>query len=240
MTADSNLSETITHNIEVVRVRVADAAQRAGRAPADVKLIAVSKTQSPAAVRAAIAAGQLRFGENTLQDALTKLPHCQAPDLEWHFIGHLQSNKAKSVALHFHWLHSLASAALARKLSTALETKILSVLIEVNIARDPRKHGVMPEALPTLIEEMLAANLSGLSLRGLMAIGPQDADETALRRSFAQVRTLATECRRRFGLRDFTELSMGMSGDFVPAILEGATCVRIGTALFGPRLSPRG
>ena len=237
---NSSLSpgENIAYNLETVRALIADAARRAGRAPADVKLIAVSKTQSLEAVRAAIGAGQLRFGENTLQDALTKLPHCQAPDIEWHFIGHLQSNKAKAVAQHFHWLHSLDSLALARKLAAGLSGTTLSVLIEVNIASDPRKHGVPPAALPALMEELLAADLQALKLRGLMAIGPQDADEPTLRRRFAQVRELALECQQRFPLRDFDQLSMGMSGDFVPAILEGATYVRIGTALFGRRPPP--
>lgn len=236
MNSHFSLGENIAHNFEAVRALLTDAARRAGRTPADVKLIAVSKTQSLEAVRAAIGAGQLRFGENTLQDALTKLPHCQTPGIEWHFIGHLQSNKAKAVAQHFHWLHSLDSLALARKLAAGLTSnKTLSVLIEVNIAHDPRKHGVPPAALPALIEELLAANLPALRLRGLMAIGPQDADEATLRRSFAQVRELAVESQRRFGLREFDQLSMGMSGDFVPAILEGATYVRIGTALFGRR-----
>jgi pyridoxal phosphate enzyme (YggS family) len=228
---------TIAANLERLRASLAEAAQRAGRRPADVKLIAVSKNQPPAAVAAAIAAGQRLFGENTVQDALTKIPQFAGQGLEWHFIGHLQSNKARFIPGNFAWMHSLDSVQLAQRLARLVQEQntTLNVLIEVNITRDPGKHGVAPEDMGPLLEQLLKANLTGIQLRGLMAIGPHPATESQRRASFAALRTLRDDCARRFALPDFTELSMGMSDDFVEAILEGSTLVRLGTALFGER-----
>jgi pyridoxal phosphate enzyme (YggS family) len=228
---------TIAANLERLRASLAEAAQRAGRRPADVKLIAVSKNQPPAAVAAAIAAGQRLFGENTVQDALTKIPQFAGQGLEWHFIGHLQSNKARFIPGNFAWMHSLDSVQLAQRLARLVQEQntTLNALIEVNITRDPGKHGVAPEDMGPLLEQLLKANLTGIQLRGLMAIGPHPATESQRRASFAALRTLRDDCARRFALPDFTELSMGMSDDFVEAILEGSTLVRLGTALFGER-----
>jgi hypothetical protein len=231
------LTAAIAANLERLRATLADAALRAGRLPEDVKLIAVSKTQPAEAVAAAIAAGQRVFGENTVQDALTKIPQFAGQGLEWHFIGHLQSNKARFIPGNFAWVHSLASVKLAERLARlALEQNTnINALIEVNITRDPAKHGVAPENVANLLEQLLKANLAGIQLRGFMAIGPHPASEPVRRASFAALRKLRDDCAQHFALPGFTELSMGMSGDFIEAIQEGSTMVRVGTALFGER-----
>jgi pyridoxal phosphate enzyme (YggS family) len=233
----SQLDDAIVANLQRVRAAIAQAAHDAGRSPDRIKLVAVSKTQPAAAIEAAIAAGQTVFGENTVQEALTKIPALASHDLEWHFIGHLQSNKARFIPDHFAWLHSLDSLKLAQRLSRLARERgaIVQALIEVNIARDPNKSGVLPEALMPLLEQLLKEDLPGLPLRGLMAIGPYPAAEADIRRAYAALRALRDDCRKRFALGDFTELSMGMSGDYVEAIQEGSTLVRIGTAIFGER-----
>lgn len=231
------MQNDVATNLGHVRETIARAAREAGRAPEAVTLIAVSKTQPWERVAQAIAAGQRHFGENTVQDAAAKLDRCTAPDVVWHFIGHLQSNKAKHVPGRFAWLHSLDSLALAQRLDRIAGTRgaQLNVLIEVNVSDDPRKHGVAPEALAPLVEALLHADLARLRLRGLMTIGPQTDDEKQLRAAFARLRSMRDACAERFGLRDFSELSMGMSGDVRAAVLEGATLVRVGTAIFGAR-----
>lgn len=227
----------IAANLARVREQIATAAIHAGRDPAAVKLIAVSKTHPTAVLATAVAAGQLVFGENTVQEALPKIAALQGSHLEWHFIGHLQSNKAKFVPGNFHWVHSLASLKLAGRLSQAAQTHrcLIQTLIEVNITRDPNKHGVAPDEVFTLVEQLAKAQPTGISVRGLMAIGPYPVDEAQSRTAFAALRELRDACRSRFGFADFTELSMGMSNDYVPAILEGATMVRVGSAIFGDR-----
>jgi pyridoxal phosphate enzyme (YggS family) len=229
----------IAGNLEHVRALVARAAERAGRHPEDVKLIAVSKTQPPAAVAAAVAAGQRIFGENTVQDALSKIPQFQGQGIEWHFIGHLQSNKVKFIPGNFAWVHSIDSVKIIHRLARfAGETNTaINALIEVNITRDPGKHGLAPEALVPFLDQLLREDLQGVHLHGLMAIGPQSGNESELRAAYAAVRQLRDDCVRRFALPGFTELSMGMSGDFAEAIFEGATMVRIGEAIFGARRS---
>ena len=189
---------------------------------------------------AAIAAGQRVFGENTVQDALTKIPHFAGQGLEWHFIGHLQSNKARFIPGNFTWVHSHASIKIAQRLARLAQEQNTTVntLIEVNITRDPAKHGVAPEDIASLLDQILKANLSGTQLCGLMAIGPHPATESERRASFAALRKLRDDCAQRFALPGFTELSMGMSGDFIEAIQEGSTLVRIGTAIFGERDYP--
>lgn len=231
------LNTTIAANLERLHHTLADSARRAGRRPEEVKLIAVCKNQPAAAVAAAVAAGQRLFGENTVQEALTKIPLFEGQGLEWHFIGHLQSNKARFVPGNFSWLHSLDSLKLAQRLARQAQEQhaMLNALIEVNISRDPAKHGVDPTDVAALIERLLTASLSGLQLRGLMAIGPHPATERMRRASFAALRQLRDDCARQFELPALTELSMGMSDDFVEAILEGSTMIRVGTALFGER-----
>lgn len=233
----ATLMDTIARNLAQVRTRIADAAQAAGRRPEEIRLIAVSKTLPREYIAAAVQAGQKDFGENTVQDALTKIPHFAEVGLDWHFIGHLQSNKVKSIPGNFTWVHSLHALPLAQRLSRlAQEQRVtVNVLIEVNIARDPAKHGVAPEHLPVFVEHLLQANLPGITLRGLMAMGPYPANEQQLRSAFAAVRNLRDNCAQRYALPSFSELSLGMSGDYVEAIKEGSTMVRIGTAIFGAR-----
>jgi hypothetical protein len=225
----------IALNLARVRQDIADAASRAGRDPADIALIAVSKTQPPASIAAAIAAGQRAFGENMMQDALTKAP--LFPQAQWHFIGHLQSNKAKHIPGQFAWLHTLDSLTLAQRLARLMSPDIapLNVLIEVNVTQDPRKHGVSADTLPSLLEALLEANLPGLALRGLMTIGPYPASEAQVRAAFARLRALRDAARTQFALPHFTELSMGMSTDYAQAVQEGTTMLRIGSAIFGMR-----
>jgi hypothetical protein len=228
---------SVADRLRAVRAHIAEAATAAGRAPADVRLIAVSKTHPVALIEAAAAAGQRAFGENTVQEALAKIPAFAGRGLEWHFIGHLQSNKARFLPGNFHWWHSLDALSLARRVARLAHAQAatLDALIEVNVSGDPRRHGVAPDALPALLEQLLREPLPGLRLRGLMTVGPHPAGEAERRAAFARLRGLRDDARARFGLADFDELSMGMSGDYVEAIREGATLVRIGSAIFGER-----
>lgn len=220
-----------------MRERIAAAAEHAGRRADDIKLIAVSKNHSVEAIAAAIVAGQRLFGESTAQEALKKIPLVQQPDVEWHFIGHLQSNKAKFIPGHFQWLHSLDSVKLAERLTRiAPESVSLNVLIELNITHDPAKHGVAPGDLFPLLDRLLQDDdLAPLDLRGLTTIAPHGASSPEIRAVFAMLRRLREECAIRYALPRFTELSMGMSDDFEDAIKEGATYIRVGTAIFGQR-----
>lgn len=228
---------SVATNLHAIRTQIDTIARQAGRDPNEVRLIAVSKTHPVEAVAAAVAAGQRDFGENTVQDALAKIPHFPGQGLTWHFIGNLQSNKARFLPGNFHWWHSLNSSKLAERVSRLAAEKSLSIdtLVEINITRDPTKHGVLPNALDALLEELLNKEMPGIRLRGLMAMGPHLAGEKEIRTSFAALRELRDAVRARYALPDFSELSMGMSGDYVEAIREGSTMVRIGTAIFGER-----
>ncbi len=232
-----DLTATIAGNLARVRAEIAAAARAAGRKPEEVRLIAVSKTHPAEAVAAAIAAGQTDFGENTVQEALTKIPLYKDKPVTWHMIGHLQSNKAKFIPGNFAWVHSVDNLKLAQRLSRLAQEKsvVLNALFEVNVTRDPAKHGLPPEELAPLLDTLLKEGHPGLRLRGLMTLGPYPATEADSRASFARLRELREDCRKRFGLKDFSELSMGMSGDYAAAIKEGSTMVRIGTAIFGER-----
>jgi pyridoxal phosphate enzyme (YggS family) len=220
-----------------LRQRIEMIARGVGRDPSEIRLVAVTKTHPPEAIEAALAAGQIDFGENTVQEALPKIEQLGRRELCWHFIGHLQSNKARFIPGNFAWLHSLDSLALAERLARLAAEKHAPVdtLIEVNITRDRRKHGVRPEDLPALIDGLQQLAAPQLRLRGLMTIGPYPASEHDSRAAFAMLRTLRDDCRARTGWRDFTELSMGMSGDYTEAIMEGSTMLRIGSAIFGER-----
>jgi pyridoxal phosphate enzyme (YggS family) len=229
--------QDIAANLARIQERIDKAAARAGRSSRDVKLIAVSKTHDADAVAAALRAGQRRFGENTTQEALQKIPQFEGQEAEWHFIGHVQSNKARFIPGNFHWLHSLEDAKLADRLARFWQPHqpIVNVLIEVNITGDPAKHGVDANGLFPLLDQLTIQKRPGLELRGLMTIGPHAADETSTRAAFSALRNLRDQCIQRYALPHFDELSMGMSGDFEIAIEEGATLVRIGTAIFGER-----
>lgn len=236
-----SLQRRVRQNLEAIRGRIELAARDAGRDPARIRLIAVSKTQSPDSVLAAVAAGQLDFGENTVQEALPKMEELASRGLNWHFIGTLQTNKAKFIPGRFCCLHSLDRLALAQQLAQgcARAHASLDVLIQVNVTGEHSKHGVPADGLYALVEQILDARLEALHLRGLMTLAPLAAPEALLHECFARLRTLREGCALRFGLPSFSELSMGMSGDFEVAIAEGATMVRIGTAIFGPRPTAR-
>lgn len=227
----------IAGNLEHIRQRIDAAARRAGRSADDIRLIAVSKRMPAESVAAAIVAGHRCFGENTLQDAASKLQLFDDPAIEWHFIGHLQSNKASAVAEKFDWLHTLDSVKLANKLAghRPQQAHPLGVLLQVNIARDPAKYGLLPEAVYSVTDALLNTALPGISLEGLMTIGQQGANESQRRAEFSALRELGADCAIRFGREHFRELSMGMSDDFELAIAEGATMVRVGSSIFGSR-----
>src|SRR5689334_14883154 len=215
-------------NLGRVQESVARACARAGRAPDSVLLIAVSKTMEVERVRLAIAAGVAALGENRVQEAKEKIEALGRP-VPWHLIGSLQTNKARDVARLFDWIHSVDRLDLAQELSRRVD-RALNILLQVNLGDEPQKGGVAPAELKRL-HEMVAA-LPNLKVRGLMAIPPATEQPEQARPFFRQLR----ELREQLGLE---HCSMGMSADFEVAIEEGATMVRVGTAIFGPR-APRG
>jgi pyridoxal phosphate enzyme (YggS family) len=217
-----------------VRERITAAAVHAGRDPGSVRLLAVSKAQALAAVEGAWGHGQTDFGENYLQDALPKLDAFAGRPAVWHFIGALQSNKSREVATRFQWLHTLDRDSLARRLSEQRPAGLapLQVCLQVNVSGESSKGGVVPERATALAEAV--ATLPNLKLRGLMAIPAPAGDLESQRKPFRVMRELLEDLKRRG--HDVDTLSMGMSDDLEAAILEGATIVRIGTAIFGRRL----
>jgi pyridoxal phosphate enzyme (YggS family) len=233
---------TIADNLQAVKARIEGAAIRARRDPAAVTLLAVSKTHPVASIDEARAAGQRAFGENYVQEALEKMDAMEPREqgvqrLEWHLIGPLQSNKTRLAAERFDWVHTLASEKIAKRLSEQRPSAMapLNVLIQVNVSGEASKAGVSPEEVFTLSQK--AGSLKGLRLRGLMAI-PEPTADTGLQRSrFSQVRILFEQMKSKGVPMD--TLSMGMSDDMESAIAEGATLVRIGTAIFGQRSKVR-
>lgn len=223
----------LAHNLAQVKARVREAALACGRDPATITLLAVSKMQSPLALREAVQAGQRDFGENYLQEALEKQIAVANPALIWHFIGPIQSNKTRAIAENFAWVHSVDRLKIAQRLSVqrSIDAPPLNVCIEVNVSGEASKSGVAPQALAALAEQVAA--LPKLQLRGLMAIPAPTSDVQAQRQAFAQVRELFDGLNQQ-GL-NLDTLSMGMSDDMEAAIAEGATIVRIGTAIFGAR-----
>jgi pyridoxal phosphate enzyme (YggS family) len=219
--------------LHVVQTRIAHAAAEAGRDAATVRLLAVSKTFGAAAVRDLAACGQREFGENYLQEALDKQAQLRDLPLLWHFIGPIQSNKTRSIAEHFSWVHSVDRLKIAERLSAQRPAGLppLQVCIEVNVSGEASKGGVATAGLPALADAVAA--LPGMQLRGLMAIPAPATDVAAQRAAFRQVRAAFEALVARGHPLD--TLSMGMSADLEAAILEGATIVRIGTALFGER-----
>jgi PLP dependent protein len=227
---------TISANLQAVNARIAAACAAAGRDPGAVVLLAVAKTFPAAAVRAAHAAGQRAFGESYVQEALAKQAELAGLDLEWHFIGPLQGNKTRSVAEHFAWVHSVERPRIAERLSAQRPAALppLNVCVQVNVSGEASKSGCAPEEAPALCRAVAA--LPRLRLRGLMAIPEPTQDSALARRHFAGLRALRDELDAA-GLRLDT-LSMGMSHDLEDAIMEGATIVRVGTAIFGERHYP--
>ena len=227
----------ITQNIEQVSALIAEAARGVGRDPASVTLLAVSKTFGPDAVIEAAEAGQRAFGENYLQEALDKQQAVQTlrPDLalEWHFIGPIQSNKTRPIAEHFAWAHAVDREKIARRLSEQRPPNLppLNICLQVNVSGEDSKSGVAPTEVLALAQAV--ATLPGLKLRGLMAIPEPAEDVESQRKPFALLRALQQQLTEA-GIPTDT-LSMGMSADMDAAIAEGATIVRIGTAIFGKR-----
>jgi pyridoxal phosphate enzyme (YggS family) len=225
--------QNLTHNVNHVRSRINEAAKAAGRDPATVTLVAVTKSKAAESMRVAVTAGVTDFGENYLQEALGKRQELADLPVRWHYIGALQSNKTRPVAEHFDWVHSVDRWSVARRLSEQrpFHAPALKACIQVALVPEPAKGGIEPDQLVELAEAM--AGLPRLELRGLMCIPPPQADERSSRALFARLRGLLESLNAR-GL-ELDTLSMGMSADFEPAILEGATMVRIGTAIFGER-----
>ena len=227
--------ESISARLAAVRRRIAAAEAAHGRSPGSVRLVVASKAQTVAAVAAAAAAGQRDFGENYLQEALPKIEALRRYAPCWHFIGAIQGNKTRAVATHFDWAHGVARSSIARRLSDQRPAHLpdLNVCLQVNLDAEPGKAGVAPEEAADLAARIAA--LPRVALRGLMAIPKPVADVSAQRRAFATLRALFEDLAARCGGDDFDTLSVGMSGDFEAAIAEGATIVRIGSAVMGPR-----
>lgn len=224
----------IAQAVQACRQHIDAALKACGRLPGDAALLAVSKTFPPEAIRAAYAAGQRAFGENYLQEALPKIEAlADLPDLEWHFIGPLQSNKSRAVAEHFAWVHSVARLKLAERLSAQRPEGLppLAVCVQVNISGEASKSGVAPGEAVALAQAV--ARLPRLSLRGFMGIAEPAVDQTTPRSQFARLRQIFAQARA--GGLSVDTLSMGMSADLDAAIAEGATLVRLGTAIFGRR-----
>lgn len=227
---------TISNALQAVRERMVRAAAQCGRPSALISLLAVSKGVPPAAIRDAYAAGQRAFGESYLQEALPKMAALQGLDVVWHFIGPLQSNKTKQIAEHFAWVHGVDRLKIAQRLSEQRPTTLppLNICLQVNVSGEASKSGVAPADLGTLAHAV--ATLPHLSLRGLMAI-PAPTEESALQRAaFQNVRQLFEQLKTQGFALD--TLSMGMSHDLDAAIQEGATMIRVGTAIFGERGKP--
>jgi len=225
--------QNLTLHVIHVRSRIRSAAIAAGRDPESITLVAVTKGKTAELVRLAATAGVTDFGENYLQEAEGKMDQLADLKLQWHFIGGIQSNKTRTIAERFDWVQSVDRLSVARRLSEQrpFHAPALNVCIQVALVREPTKGGVAPDALADLARDI--AGLPRLRLRGLMCVPPPQPNAAAERAVFARLRAALTDLNAG-GLKLDT-LSMGMSGDFESAIAEGATLVRIGTALFGAR-----
>lgn len=228
----------IATNLQHLQDQIKFFADRYGRNADSIRLIGVSKTKPVALIQEAYSLGLHDFGENYLQEAVDKIEQ-SAADICWHFVGHIQSNKTRSIAAHFDWVHTLASAKVAKRLNDQRPSSRspLNVCIQVNISQEASKSGIEPLAVANMVEVVLC--LPNLALCGLMAIPAVSADMSTQRRAFSALRELLESVRNTFGDAGavMQELSMGMTADLEAAIAEGATMVRIGTALFGARES---
>jgi PLP dependent protein len=224
---------SLVENYAKIQQGIRAACDRCDREPNSVTLLAVAKTQPPGTVQAAADLGLILFGENKVQEAKAKIPLCPGR-LRWHFIGHLQSNKCRDAVELFEMIQSVDSLSLAREISKRAEqaAKTMPILMEVNAAGEASKFGYQPERLLAELKELNA--LPRIEIRGLMTVPPWSDEPEKVRPHFRQLRELKMECEQILGA-PLPHLSMGMSGDFEVAIEEGATIVRIGTALFGPR-----
>jgi pyridoxal phosphate enzyme (YggS family) len=224
---------SIAENLERVRKQIASAAAKSGRSPDEVKLIAITKTHPAEKVREAVEAGQTLFGESRVQEARAKIPELSS-NIRWHFVGHLQKNKVRPALPLFEMIHSVDSLALAQDINRIAEEEGLypKVLLEVNVAGEGTKFGFTPDDLREQMEVLLA--LPRLSIEGLMCIPPLAVESEDSRKFFVQVRELRDSLEKEFNMK-LPQLSMGMTQDFPIGIQEGATLVRVGTAIFGER-----
>ena len=227
----------IAENLERVREQIARAAAKGNRNAGDVELVAISKTHDAAKVREAIEAGQTLFGESRVQEARVKIPELPS-NLRWHFVGHLQKNKIRHALPLFELIHSVDSLALGQDINRIAEEDGLHprVLLEVNVAGEGSKFGFQPDKLRAEMESLLA--LPRLSILGLMTIPPIADEAEASREYFVQLREVRDRLQTEFHV-DLARLSMGMTQDFAVAVEEGATLVRVGTAIFGERSKPK-
>ena len=224
----------IASNLERLSAQIESIARGCGRNPAEISLLAVSKTFSADCVKQAHQWGQTLFGENRVQEAEEKIPSVDLPELEWHLIGPLQSNKARRAAELFDVIHTLDRPKIVGKLSSCAEEmgKTVRVLVEVKLGAEPQKHGILPQEVMDMVEQV--DSMPGLQLQGLMAIPPYQEEAEDSRPYFRQMADLLAEMNGR-RQQPLKELSMGMSHDYRSAIEEGATLLRIGTSIFGPR-----
>ncbi|NPA94000.1 MAG: YggS family pyridoxal phosphate-dependent enzyme [Thermodesulfobacteria bacterium] len=222
--------------LEQIRAHVEEACRRSGRNPDEITVVAVSKRKPASMIRELFNCGQRVFGENYVQEGVAKVEElADLHEIKWHFIGHLQRNKAKLAVQHFDWIETVDSERLANALNKRAQelNKCVNVLVQVNIGQEESKYGVMKEDVPPLLEHV--HGLSNLKLKGLMTIHPVSSSKEEARKWFRQMAALKRELEASYPEMDLSELSMGMSRDYDIAIEEGATIVRIGTALFGPR-----
>jgi len=228
---------SIAANLERVGEQIASAATNVGRSAGDVELVAITKTHPAERVREAIQAGQTLFGESRVQEARAKIPELLS-NIRWHFVGHLQKNKVRQALPLFEMIHSVDSLALAQDINRIAQEEGLypRVLLEVNVAGEANKFGFAPNGLREQMETLLA--LPRLSIEGLMCIPPLAAESENSRRFFVQLRELRDSLEKEFNVK-LPRLSMGMTQDFSIGIEEGATLVRVGTAIFGERLKKR-
>jgi hypothetical protein len=224
---------SIAENLQRVREQVAQAAAKAGRPVEEIELVAITKTHPAEKVREAIEAGQTLFGESRVQEARRKIPELPS-NLRWHFVGHLQKNKVRHALPLFEFIHSVDSLALAEEINRIAQEEGLHprILLEVNVGGEGSKFGFAPEKLRAELESLLA--LPRLSILGLMCIPPIAQEVEASRKYFVQLREFRDSLQTEFRV-DFAQLSMGMTQDFWIAVEEGATLVRVGTAIFGER-----
>jgi hypothetical protein len=225
---------TIQENISEINNRILKVCENCGRDPKTVRLIGVSKTQNFQRIQEAVSAGLMRFGENKIQELLQKIPLVQG-NPEWHFIGHLQTNKVKKVIGVVHTIHSVDSFHLAEEIErvSASKNTVTKILIQVNTSGEDSKFGCKPAETTRLIREILP--LAHITIQGLMTIGPLSGNAEDARTGFRLLKVISQELKRTFPDAGMDELSMGMTGDFEAAIEEGATYLRIGTAIFGDR-----
>ena len=225
------MADSVGANLQGIRETIARSAERAGRDPKEIVLVAVTKGFSAERIREALAVGLRILGENRVQEALAKMDEIGPANVDWHLIGHLQTNKVKFIDGRFQMVQSLDSVGLTETLDRRIQLP-LDVLVEVNVAEEPQKTGVVPADLPAVAAAVNAAE--HLRLRGLMTVAPMVDDPEATRPVFRQLRALRDNTNQQLGLA-LPVLSMGMTDDYAIAVEEGATMLRLGRALFGPR-----